>query len=230
VARVNQAADANPKALRISIDSKAAVVVGDFSRGGQSRVSVKALDHDMQSKEKLIPFGILAPKTGALAIQFGISHKTSDFVADCLTAWCAGNPELLSEADELVIDCDNGPESNGRRTQFLKRVVELADLTGKRIHLVYYPPYHSKYNPIERCWATLEHHWRGTLLSTAEKAIHWAKTMTWKGLHPTVTFCEKVYEKGVRLTRQAMRDIEARLFRHPQLPNWDIVIEPIRRV
>ncbi len=70
VARVNQAADANPKALRISIDSKAAVAVGDFSRDGQSRVSVKALDHDMQSKEKLIPFGILAPKTGALAMIF----------------------------------------------------------------------------------------------------------------------------------------------------------------
>ncbi len=227
---MNQAADANPKALRISIDSKAAVAVGDFSRGGQSRVSVKALDHDMQSKEKLIPFGILTPKTGALAIRFGSSHKTSDFVVDCLAAWCETNKEHLAEVDELVIDCDNGPESNGRRTQFLKRLVELADLTGKRIHLVYYPPYHSKYNPIERCWATLEHHWRGTLLSTAEKAVNWAKTMMWKGLNPTVTLCRKTYDKGIRVTGQAMRDIEARLSRHPQLPNWDIVIEPFQGV
>jgi hypothetical protein len=138
-------------------------------------VSVKALDHDMQSKEKLILFGILAPKTGALAIRFGSSHKTSDFVTDYLTAWCAANLEALSEVDELVIDYDNGPESNGRRTQFLKCVAELADLTGKRIHLVHYLPYHSKCNPIERCRATLERHWCGTLLSTAEKAVNWAK-------------------------------------------------------
>lgn len=219
MARVNREADANPKALRLSIDSKASVAVGDFSRGGQSRVEVKALDHDMQSKEKLIPFGILTPKIGTLAIRFGSSYKTSDFVADSLTAWCETNPEALSEVGELVVDCDNGPESNGRRTQFLRRMVQLADLTGKRIHLVYYPPYHSKYNPIERCWAALEHHWRGTLLSTVEKTLNWAKTMTWKGIHPTVTLCRKVYNKGVRVTGQALRDIGARLSRHPQLPN-----------
>jgi hypothetical protein len=47
---------------------------------------------------------------------------------------------------------DNGPESSGVRTQFLKRIVEFADATGNIIQLLYYPPYHSKYNPIERGW------------------------------------------------------------------------------
>jgi hypothetical protein len=46
---------------------------------------------------------------------------------------------------------DNGPESSGRRAQFLQRMVAFCEVIGKPIPLLYYPPYHSKYNPIERC-------------------------------------------------------------------------------
>jgi transposase len=67
-------------------------------------------------------------------------------------------------------------------------MVEFADRHQLSIRLVYYPPYHSKYNPIERCWGILEMHWNGTLLSTIEKALKWAETMTWKGLHPDSEF------------------------------------------
>ena len=41
---------------------------------------------------------------------------------------------------------------------------------------MYFPPYHSKYNPIERCWGILEHHWNGALLDTIESALLWAGT------------------------------------------------------
>ena len=54
----------------------------------------------------------------------------------------------------LVIYLDNGPKNSGRRTQFLKRMIEFADWSGLEIHLLYDPPYHSKYNPIERCWSS----------------------------------------------------------------------------
>jgi transposase len=52
---------------------------------------------------------------------------------------------------------------------FIKRMIEFADKTGLIIRLAYYPPYHSKYNPIERCWGILEMHWNGTPLSSAHK-------------------------------------------------------------
>jgi transposase len=61
----------------------------------------------------------------------------------------------------LVISVENGPKNLGRRTQFLKQMVEFADWSGLEICLVYYPPYHSKYNPIERCWSALEKKWNG---------------------------------------------------------------------
>ncbi|MBW4528929.1 MAG: hypothetical protein KME18_27860, partial [Phormidium tanganyikae FI6-MK23] len=50
-----------------------------------------------------------------------------------------------------------------------------------RVHLVYYPPYHSKYNPIERCWAALENYWNATVLDSIQTALCWAANMTWKG-------------------------------------------------
>ena len=114
---------------------------------------------------------------------------------------------------------DNGPESSGRRTQFLSRMVQLADVINKPIQLLYYPPYHSKYNPIERCWGILELQWNGTKLIDAETMLEWAKQMTWKGLHPVVELSHKVYQKGISLGKAAMQAVEARLKRDPHCPS-----------
>jgi hypothetical protein len=90
-----------------------------------------------------------------------------------------------------------------------------------------YGMYHSKYNPIERCWGILELHWNGTLLSSVDVMTEWAKTMLWKGIHPIVETSTKVYEKCVILSKSVMRAIEKRLKRNTELPKWDILIEPM---
>ena len=46
----------------------------------------------------------------------------------------------------------------------MQRLTELTDTYHLTVQLVYYPPYHSKYNPIERVWGVLEQHWNGSLL------------------------------------------------------------------
>jgi transposase len=130
------------------------------------------------------------------------------------------------EIQSLQLKIDNGPESSGIRTQFLKRIVDFADAVKKPIQLIYYPPYHSKYNPIERCWGILECHWNGALLRDVKTLLGWAKSMTWKGLHPIVQLNSNIYEKGVSLSKREMRDIERRLERNPELPKWDILIKP----
>jgi hypothetical protein len=164
---------------------------------------------------------------GKIRLTFGSSAKTSDFIVDELQAWWERLAVQQREGISLLqIKADNGPESSGRRTQFLHRMVQFADTIGKPIQLLYYPPYHSKYNPIERCWGILEQHWNGTKLTDAETMFQWAKTMTWKGLHPVVQLSRTIYEKGVSLTKEAMQAVEARLLRNPQLPKWDILISP----
>ena len=66
---------------------------------------------------------------------------------------------VLSDVRRLLIDLDNGPEIARSRTQFMKRLVEFSDRHSLTLELAYYPPSHSKYNPIERCWGILENHW-----------------------------------------------------------------------
>jgi ribosome modulation factor len=96
-----------------------------------------------------------------------------------------------------------------------------------RVRLVYYPPYHSKYNAIERCWGRLEEHWNGEILDSTSKAIEWAKTMTWKGIKPIVHLCQKVYENGIKLTDKEMKPYENRIIRSSLLPKWDVTIKPL---
>ena len=105
-------------------------------------------------------------------------------------------------------------------------MVEFCDAIGKPIQLLYYPPYHSQCNPIERCWGILELHWNGTKLVDVETMLEWAKSMTWKGMHPIVELNRKVYQKAVTLSKKAMQRVEARLERHSALPKWDILIRP----
>lgn len=165
--------------------------------------------------------------TADLYLAFGSSAKTSDFIVDGLYSWWDHPSPAERDAFSLLqIKADNGPESNGRRTQFLNRMVDFADHIGKPIQLLYYPPYHSKYNPVERCWGILEKHWNGAKLADAQTMLEWARSMTWKGVHPVVELTRKVYEKGISLSKEAMQAVEARLERHPELPKWDILIRP----
>lgn len=82
----------------------------------------------------------------------------------------------------------------------MKRISDLADKTQRTIQLAYYPPYHSKYNPIERGWGVLENYWNGSLLDTLETVFHFAQNKTYNGVHPVVELVEKTYQTGVKLT------------------------------
>jgi hypothetical protein len=212
---------------RISIDCKATVKIGDFSRGGRTRGDNEAYDHDFAPEEKCIPCGILNEDSGELYINFGTSSKTSDFISDTIEMWWNGlAPEEQQMTSRIQIKADNGPESSGVRTQFLNRMVNFTKQIGKPVQILYYPPYHSKYNPIERCWGILEQHWNGTKLINVGTMLRWAESMTWKGMHPIINFSRKIYDKGVSLTKSAMRSVEKYLVRNPLLPKWDIFINP----
>lgn len=123
------------------MDCKATVNIGDYSRGGRTRGDNQALDHDMGCEEKYPPFGGVDEDSGQLPLAFGRSAKTRDFIMDCLYGWWERLPlEERNDCSRLQIKVDNGPESSGRRTQFLKRRVEFTDSIGKPIQLLYYPP------------------------------------------------------------------------------------------
>jgi transposase len=225
VHRINRTADQEQGVLRISLDTKATVKIGPFSRGGYSRQEQGACDHDFQSQSTLTPFGILLPESGQSHLWFSESKVTADFMADRIAEMI---PRWRKRFDlhTLVINADNGPESNGHRTQWLKRLVELCDAHQLTIELAYYPPYHSKYNPVERLWGVLENHWRGQIIATTKKALGLARSMTYRGITPSVRKVTKLYRTGISVARKAMGEIEGRLERKPGLESWFIKITP----
>jgi hypothetical protein len=185
---------------------------------------VKGWDHDPPAKQKLTPLGILVVATGMLTLCFGM-RETSDFWVDALECWWIMVRTQYAHVRRLVVYLDNGPNNCGTRTQFLKRMIAFADTWGLTIRLVYYPPYHSKYNPIERCWSALEKKWNGVLLSCLKVVLQCALRMLWKGRHPTVKWLAGDYPDGVCVPRGAPKnELEARLQRSATLRKYDITI------
>jgi transposase len=226
VNRINQAADAAVDTLRIAIDAKAPVKLGPFSRGGKSRAQVAAADHDFAPEATVTPVGIFLPTLAELFISGVTSHVTSDCLVDRLAQWWEAVRERFTHITTLVVNLDNGPENHSRRTQFMQRMVDFVQHYHLTVRLAYYPPYPSKYNPIERCWGILENHWNGTLLDSIATVLEFARTMTWKGQHPIVDLVTTTYKTGVKLTKDAMQRIETQLQRLPDLGKWFVDIVP----
>ena len=183
------------------------------------------MDHDPPAKEKLIPFGVLILGAGLLTLVFG-DRECSDFWGDCLKTWWASVRSRYRKIRRLVIYLDNGPKNSGVTRKFLRRIVEFADWSGLEIRLVYYPPYHSKYNPIERCWASLQKKWNGVLLTCWKVVRACALRMTWKGMHPEVHKIDNPYETEQPVSNVEMKTINVRLQRSESLPKYDITIHP----
>ncbi len=223
--QTNRAADADLEMLRISMDAKATVKIGPFARGGVSRTVVKAADHDFQPQATVTPVGIFLPGSDELFIYQVTSKVTSDCLVDRLGQWWETVRQRFSHINTLVINLDNGPENHSRRTQFMGRLVEFAQHYHLKLRLAYYPPYHSKYNSIERCWGILENHWNGALLDSIDAVLQYAETMTWKGQHPVVELVTTTYQTGIKLSKEAMAAIEAQIERLPQLGKWFLDID-----
>jgi hypothetical protein len=226
--RRREEAQGNEAILRVSMDAKATVLIGLLSREGKSRIRVRAYDHDFHPEETVTPYGIYLPDHNE--VHFFVSGPvTSDCMVDCLQKTWEDIHSRFPPVQTLLIHQDCGPQNSSRRTQFMKRMAGFADVSQLTLSLAYYPPYHSKYNPVERVWGVLEHHWNGTLLDSIDTAIRCAETMTWKGNHPRVQRVGERYETGVRLTTKEMNVLEKRFTRLPGLEKYfvDILPKPV---
>lgn len=104
--------------LRLSVDTKATVKIGLFSRGGYSWVEVRALDHDFKPEATVSPFGILLPRYQDLFLYLGTSRVTSDFIVNVLEHWWEEVCGRFPQIDTLLINQENGPENQSQRSPF----------------------------------------------------------------------------------------------------------------
>lgn len=205
----------------ISIDTKDKVILGPYLRRGKSRVLIGASDHEL-TNNCIIPFVILDLKTNKTYFYSFENKPTSEAIVDCIDDY---SDKLYTK---LVILLDNRPDNSGIRTAFLKKLVDVADKYQIEIELVYYPPYHSKYNPIERIWARLEKMWNGMLLTSAKVCNRVMERLTWKKEKSNVKYITKEYEKGTTYSKEVMSQYEGvNIHRNESLKKWSIVITPL---
>jgi hypothetical protein len=122
------------------MDAKATVKVGPFARGGKNRVPMGAADHDFHPDAIVTPVGIALPALDELLL-YGITSKvTSACLVDCLVRWWDVVHERFAHITTLVITLDHGPENQSRRTQCMRRIVEVAPDSGLTVRLAYSPP------------------------------------------------------------------------------------------
>ena len=129
-------------------------MIGNLYRPGTlyTQAPVETFDHDFPSLAAgvVIPHGIYDVQRNHGYVTLGTSHDTSAFACDCLLQWWQryGQP-TYADADSLLVLCDGGGSKSARTYLFKQDLEQLGQDLGIEIRVAHYPPYTSKYNPIE---------------------------------------------------------------------------------
>lgn len=221
-------ADGNPV---ISIDTKKKEHLGNFYRDGHlyTQETIEVYDHDFTSLADgvVIPHGIYDLQHNSAFIHLGTSHDTSEFACDCLRSWWLNQGCIdYSTSKALLVLCDGGGSNNSRHYIFKQDLQNLADELGIEIRIAHYPPYTSKYNPIEhRLFPHVTRACQGVIFRSLELVKQlMQKTHTKPGLKVTVKILDNVYQTG-RKVCQAFRDNMTIMF-DDKLPKWNYTAIP----
>lgn len=216
----------SPNVLALSIDDKTAKYIGNLSGGGYSWITKEALDHDTLPNYILKPFGIMNLKTKQVDVYCTTSNSTANFKVDMLDKYLCKH--LIPSIDKVMIFLDNGPENSSRRKLWMSRIIKLSVKYNIAIELVYYPPYHSKYNKIEHYWGVLQRNWSGLILDTLDKAIGIINSTTWSGIYSKGHLSTKKYEKGIKVDEiELKKAIKKHVsYENKGIEKWSLLITP----
>jgi hypothetical protein len=187
----------------LSIDTKKKELVGNFYREGHlyTQETIETFDHDFPSAASgvIIPHGLYDVKRNDGHVNLGTSHDTSEFACDSIEWWWESRGQTLyPRATSILLLCDGGGSNSANQYLFKEDLQRLVDRIGIEIRVAHYPPYASKYNPIEhRLFPHLTRACQGVIFHTVELVkglMEKAKTST--GLEVTVDILDKVYQTG----------------------------------
>lgn len=210
----------------ISMDTKKKEYLGNFYRPGYLYTTevIYTLDHDFTSLAQgvIIPHGLYDPTLNKGTITLGTSHDTAQFAADSLRSWWLAQGKLdYPLATSLLLLCDGGGSNNVRHFIFKQEIQLLADELGIEIRIAHYPPYCSKFNPIEhRLFPHVTRACQGVVFKSVEVVKElMARTKTQQGLRVTVNLLDKVYQTGRKALASFLENMPI-LF-DDFLPSWN---------
>lgn len=192
----------------LSVDVKKKEMLGSFRRSGQiwCNEALNAYDHDYASfsNGKVVPHGIydLGRKEGYLTL--GQSADTAEFNVACLRKyWAEHGSKIYPPQGPILLLVDGGGSNSSRVRLFKQELQEWADEWGINIRVAHYPPYCSKYNPIEhKLFPTVTRSWKGLMLDTVDTMVKLIEERTkglTSGLKVFVDTIDQVFEKGVNV-------------------------------
>lgn len=186
-------------------------------------------DHDFPSLADgvVIPYGIYDVERNHGYVTLGTSHDTSEFACDCLRQWWwSYGHRFYGEADSILLLCDGGGSNSSRTYLFKAELEQVAQEIDLEIRVAHYPPYTSKYNPIEhRLFPHLTRVCQGVIFRSVELVKElMSKATTKTGLEVEVTILDKIYETGRKVA--AYYKDQMRVIFDDHLPQWNYVIPP----
>jgi hypothetical protein len=219
----------------LSMDTKKKEYLGNFYRDGHLYTLEQLLtyDHDFTSLAQgvVIPHGLYDLQRNVGYINLGTSKDTGEFACDCLRNWWYNQGQYdYPHATAWLLLCDGGGSNSSRHYLFKQDLQQLADEIGIDIRIAHYPPYTSKYNPIEhRLFPHVTRACQGVIFTSIElvkKLIEKTKTST--GLKVTVQIIDKVYKTGRKVADDFKQTL--RIVFDEFLPQWNYTVVPIRKV
>ena len=218
----------------ISIDTKKKEMLGNFKREGKalSNGPLKSLDHDFStfSDGQIVPHGIYDVTRNVGYLTLGTSHDTSRFVCDNIArVWKKHLKNQYPDARTLVILCDGGGSNSSSHRIVKQDLMDLANRLDVRLLVVHYPPYCSKFNPIEhRLFSQINRSWRGApLMSLRDAAERAAMTTTKKGLTVLVHINSKSYDIQRPIDESFQKRLARQVIFAPELGKWNYLVKPV---
>ena len=215
----------------ISIDTKKKEMLGNFHRDGVTDAVAPTIvnDHDFASASdgKVIPHGIYDVAKNEASVHLNGSCDTSELACDSIGLWFdeQGSTDY-PDATELLVLCDGGGSNSSSHYIFKEDLQALSNRLGLKIRICHYPPYCSKYNPIEhRVFPHVTRACQGVPLETIETAKHYMeKAETTKGLKVVVRIIDKVFETGRKYAADFKKNMTIQF--DDILPKWNYTAIP----
>ena len=175
----------------------------------------------------MIPHGLYHLTHNNGYVQIGTSHDTSEFACDSIRYWwltygCIFYPLATS----ILLLCDGGGSNSSRAYLFKEALQALSNELGIEIRIAHYPPYTSKYNPIEhRLFPHVSRVCEGVIFDKVETVKNLIATATTqKGLEVFTTVIDKVYQTGKKVAKD-FKDTMQIVF-DQFLPQWNYTAKP----
>jgi len=210
----------------VSVDTKKKELLGNFYRDGKpyTQAAIGTFDHDFPSAADgvVIPHGLYDVGRNLGHVNLGTSHEASEFACDSIgRRWERHGRAQYPHATRLLLLCDGGGSNSATRYAFKAALQKLADRLGVEIRVAHYPPYCSKYNPIEhRLFPHVTRACQGVVFHTVSPVKQLIEnTRTSKGPAVTVDVIDKVYETGRKCAKGFKKNMK--IVFDDLLPKWD---------